>query len=207
MSYDTDSHTISTDFQIAIIDPNGLSALGLNIILQEVFPQQLPIEVRTFSSFRELVDDTPDAYVHYFAASQVIIDHATFFLERVHKTIALVTRADAGTMSKSGFRALNIEQRKDDIVRSLLQMYMMGPHAEVVPKASPVDELLSEREKQVLCLVVKGVKNREIAEMLCISMLTVATHRKNITKKLGIKSVSGLTIFAVTNGLVEAGEI
>ncbi|MFQ3578753.1 MAG: LuxR C-terminal-related transcriptional regulator, partial [Bacteroidales bacterium] len=63
-------------------------------------------------------------------------------------------------------------------------------------------ELLSEREKDVLKLLVKGCSNKEIAEELNISINTVITHRKNISGKTGIKSVSGLTIFAVTQNLI-----
>ena len=66
---------------------------------------------------------------------------------------------------------------------------------------------LSEREKEVIVEVVKGYSNKEIAEKLNISLTTVISHRKNITEKLGIKSVSGLTIYAVMNGYIEADSI
>ena len=56
-------------------------------------------------------------------------------------------------------------------------------------------------------LVVKGLINKEIAEKLNISLTTVITHRKNITEKLGIKAVSGLAIYAVMHGYIEAGSI
>jgi DNA-binding CsgD family transcriptional regulator len=67
--------------------------------------------------------------------------------------------------------------------------------------------VLSLREIEVLRLVVQGYINKEIADKLNISLTTVITHRKNITEKLGIKSVSGLTIYAVMQGLVEADAI
>ena len=68
-------------------------------------------------------------------------------------------------------------------------------------------ELLSAREIEVLVLITKGLINKEIADKLNISLTTVITHRKNITEKLGIKSVSGLTIYAVMNGYIEADRI
>ena len=64
-------------------------------------------------------------------------------------------------------------------------------------------EELSEREKDVLIQVVRGLSNKEIADVLCISMHTVVTHRKHITKKLNIHSTAGLTIYAISNGLIE----
>ena len=64
-------------------------------------------------------------------------------------------------------------------------------------------EELSEREKDVLIQVVKGLSNKEIADVLCISTHTVISHRKNITRKLNIHSTAGLTIYAIVNKLVD----
>ena len=64
-------------------------------------------------------------------------------------------------------------------------------------------EPLSIREIDVLKLVTKGKINKEIADELCISLNTVLSHRKNITSKLGIKTVSGLTFYAMMNGYIE----
>ena len=66
---------------------------------------------------------------------------------------------------------------------------------------------LSAREIEVLVLITKGLINKEIADKLNISLTTVISHRKNITEKLGIKSVSGLTIYAVMQGYVEEDRI
>ncbi len=66
---------------------------------------------------------------------------------------------------------------------------------------------LSEREKEIVALAVRGLKNKEIAERLFISVHTVLTHRKNISHKLGIHSLSGLTIYAIVNHIVNLEEI
>jgi DNA-binding NarL/FixJ family response regulator len=63
-------------------------------------------------------------------------------------------------------------------------------------------DVLSEREIDVLKLLATGMANKEIADKLNISTNTVITHRKNISQKTGIKSVSGLTIYAVVQKLV-----
>ena len=76
-----------------------------------------------------------------------------------------------------------------------------------MPAQQPCQELLSAREIEVLVLLSKGLINKEIADKLNISLTTVITHRKNITEKLGIKSVSGLTIYAVMNGYIEVDRI
>ena len=61
---------------------------------------------------------------------------------------------------------------------------------------------LSDREIEVLTQMVKGFANKEIADMLNISIHTVISHRKNITEKTGIKSLSGLTIYAITKKII-----
>lgn len=66
---------------------------------------------------------------------------------------------------------------------------------------------LSNREIDVLVSVAKGMTNKEISDLLSISVHTVITHRKNIVKKTGIKSVAGLTVYALLNNLVEESEI
>jgi DNA-binding CsgD family transcriptional regulator len=62
---------------------------------------------------------------------------------------------------------------------------------------------LSEREIEVLVSVAKGKTNKEIAFEYNLSIHTVMSHRKNIAKKTGIKSISGLTVYALINGLIE----
>lgn len=69
-------------------------------------------------------------------------------------------------------------------------------------KEMPEDESLSEREIEVLVLLIKGLSNKEIAENLNISIHTVITHRKNIAIKTGIRSQSGLTIYAISKKIV-----
>lgn len=66
---------------------------------------------------------------------------------------------------------------------------------------------LSEREKEIIVYVAKGLSNKEIAEALFISVHTVTTHRRNISSKLQIHSPAGLTIFAIVNKLIRVEEI
>ncbi len=66
---------------------------------------------------------------------------------------------------------------------------------------------LSQREKEVLCCVVRGMTNKEIADKLFLSIHTVITHRRNIARKLQIHSPAGLTIYAIVNKLVDLSEV
>ncbi len=77
------------------------------------------------------------------------------------------------------------------------------------PKAHhPTDDsTISPRELEVLKLVALGLLNKEIADRLNISLNTVLSHRKNITAKLGIKTVSGLIFYCISHGYISADEI
>ncbi|MBR1769196.1 MAG: helix-turn-helix transcriptional regulator [Bacteroidales bacterium] len=80
----------------------------------------------------------------------------------------------------------------------------------VTAEANDDDEFsqsLTEREKEIIIYVVKGLTNKEIADKLFISVNTVTTHRRNIAKKLDIHSPSGLTIYAIVNKLVDIKDI
>ena len=69
------------------------------------------------------------------------------------------------------------------------------------------DVELSKRETDVLLAVAKGMMNKEIADQMNISIHTVISHRKNITRKTGIKSVSGLTVYALLNNLIDEKDL
>jgi DNA-binding NarL/FixJ family response regulator len=66
---------------------------------------------------------------------------------------------------------------------------------------------LTQRERTIVRLVSMGMTNRQIAEELFLSTHTVTTHRKNISNKLGIKSVSGLTVYAIVNNIITIEEV
>lgn len=200
--------------EIAIVDPNILSCLGLRTLLEEIIPTAV---IRSFRSFGELMDDTPDMYVHYFISSQIYFEHTAFFLERKPRTIVLVN-GEAGPQLP-GMPTLNIYQDEKHLVKSILQLRQYGHPCKYqrkpalagqpddVPNTTGDEHELSAQEIEVLVLVVRGLINKEIADKLNISLTTVISHRKNITEKLGIKSVSGLTIYAVMHGYIEVDRI
>lgn len=70
-----------------------------------------------------------------------------------------------------------------------------------------IQEVLSQREKEIVVCVVRGLTNKEIADELFLSIHTVITHRRNISRKLQIHSVSGLTIYAIANKLIELKDL
>jgi regulator of cell morphogenesis and NO signaling len=88
---------------------------------------------------------------------------------------------------------------EDEILRPALSQV---PVEQPSQSSTQDTDALSERERDVLIQVVNGLSNKEIADKLFISIHTVMTHRKNITRKLNIHSTAGLTIYAIVNKLI-----
>ena len=192
--------------KIAIIDPNTLAVLGLKQILQTVMPI---MTVDTFGSLAELTANEPENYFHYFVSMTVVLENKAFFSEHRRKTIVLTLSLD--TMSQlSEFHCLCINVPEQQLVRSLLsleqQAHRNGKNMPPMPNVLQ-QKILSDREIEVMSLIVQGHINKEIAEKLNIGLATVVTHRKNIMEKLGVKSVSALTIYAVMHGYVDINSI
>jgi DNA-binding CsgD family transcriptional regulator len=80
-------------------------------------------------------------------------------------------------------------------------------HSFLTDSGFDADNELSKREIEVLQLLCKGHSNKEIAEQLFVSTHTVISHRKNISEKTGIKSASGLTMYAILKKIVDVSEI
>lgn len=91
-------------------------------------------------------------------------------------------------------------------IKKLENKYIENPSL-IQKTALEEKEILSEREKDVIVCVVKGMTNKAIADKLFISINTVTTHRRNIAKKLNIHSSAGLTIYAIMNKLVDIKEV
>lgn len=98
--------------------------------------------------------------------------------------------------------ALNIENQKEMVER--FQEFFYEPET---TSSCNIKEQLSEREIDVLKAVAHGCSNKEIADKLYISTNTVISHRKNITDKLGIKTIAGLTVYAIMNNIIKPEEV
>ena len=192
--------------KIAIIDSNTLSLLGLKQLLLNVLPI---MTIDTYGSFAELESNDSEQYFHYFVSMNIVISNRTFFSKRRRKTIVLTLSLN-DTSQLSEFHSLCINQPEQQLVRSLL---MLEQHAHAEGRNLPPmprvlqQKILSDREIEVMALIVQGYINKEIADQLNISLSTVITHRKNIMDKLGMKSVSALTIYAVMHGYVDINKI
>ena len=193
--------------KVVVVGSNTLALIGLRQLLQSVMPM---LEVDTLGSFAELTANTPDQYFHYFVSMEIVLSERAFFLERRRKTIVLTTTQQE-TTQLTDFHCLYINQPEQQLLHALLQLEQHAHHGgrnlppSMLTEAS--HQVLSRREIEVMSLIVQGYINKEVADMLHIGLSTVITHRKNIMEKLGLKSVSALTIYAVTHGYVDIDKV
>lgn len=160
--------------------------------------------------------DTPEHLSEKITSSDanlVIIDplllgfHNKVFLLQLGKehpnliVIALVTSYLDHAMLAPYKGFIEINDTRSKIISKMNEF----AQCDTTKKADDVE--LSKREIDVLVAVAKGMMNKEIADMMNISIHTVISHRKNITRKTGIKSVSGLTVYALLNNLIDEKEL
>ena len=204
-------HHIDKMPELAIIDSNTLAVIGLKQLLETVMPM---MNIHSFGAFGSFEASEPDHFIHYFVSMHILLANRSFFMEgnRQRRTIVLTTNNDPNSQLQ-GFHCLCVNVPESILVKELLALQHLGhPHGEHLPQMAAVmetqqDKLLSDREIEVLALVAQGKINKEIADQLCIGLTTVITHRKNIQEKLGLKSVSALTIYAVMHGYVDINNI
>ena len=119
------------------------------------------------------------------------------------RLIALVTSfVDASLLTKYD-ESISIFDDLDILSKKIHGLLNLASEEEELDN----QETLSQREKEIVVCVVKGMTNKEIAENLFLSIHTVITHRRNISKKLQIHSAAGLTIYAIVNKLVTLNDV
>ena len=183
--------------RIAIIVSDTLQSIGLQTVLIEYFP---PVEVCYFPSFPDFSKSNNDSFDYFFIQSDTFVINTDFFLPRKNKTIVLICNDNSGSSTTNN---LSICAPQEIIIEQIQVLF--ASETNTIPGEG--NKELSSREIDVLQLIVKGYTNKDIADKLNISLNTVLTHRKNITAKLEIKTVSGLTIYAIMNGLISADDI
>lgn len=170
------------------------------IYLMNRLPGQLSfVEVDTLD---ELIRELSENKIHaYILDNKLLKGSAPKVLEKFPGAVLIYDNGEAENQLTD--IKLSVLDTKKESFNKLLKF-----HQTVEPSVDKINsEELSEREKDVLRLVALGKTNKEVAEELFISLHTVITHRKNITGKLGIKTVAGLTVYALINGLVKMEEI
>lgn len=190
----------------AIIDRNTLESIALKDILWELFNH---VEIHSYDSMDKFIRDSNRHFVHFFVSTEMLFSDSDEFDTLKHMTTVL-TDGESPNMDLSGYRTLDITASEEDIVTRLMELQKIGHYGELKPVTAGEaikKNKLSDREKEVLRLMVKGLINKEIAKELEISTTTVIFHRNNICDKLQTRSIGKLTVYAVLSGIVSIKEI
>lgn len=193
--------------QIAVIDNNTLNCMALRTILCDMLPWA---DVVTYNSLEEFESESHEMIAHFFVGADIVFGNLAMFQADRRRTIVIVEGSHT-TFSLSGFRTIDATQSESQIVKEILRIHESGHpsghHATLAHPGRDTAHTLSQRERDVLALMVKGYINKEIADRLNISTATVVFHRKNISEKLDTRSIGRLTIYAVINGIVDIREL
>lgn len=185
---------------IVIISPNCLIGTGLKAIITEYFSYK---EIFIASGYKDYLQEeaqnTPDLI--FMPADLYVLQR--HFQDISEKIVVFIDKEYANINSNSSLLFLDISQSVSEIVDNLNQIFQLMQKVQEKKET----EVLSKREIDVLKLVALGLMSKQIADKLSISLNTVISHRKNITRKLGINTVSGLTVYALLNGLISADEM
>lgn len=177
--------------RIAVVTPHTLLNLGLKHLFQRYFD----VTPALYNRAEDFFDDTPEQFDAYLLFADAVLQYSDFFLPRKSRIMLLTAHGDQSVESFAP--TLPIDEEKESLLERLERFVeQLGRQAESLPQE------LSPRETEVLKLVAKGFMNKEIADQLNISINTVLSHRKNLTAKLGIKTVSGLSFYAMMNGYI-----
>lgn len=188
--------------RIAILGLTALEAMGIRGMIAEMpDPGAAGVEFCVYSSYREMAADSDKNDIFILDASS-FLTNIDFFMPRKTRSIVII-RDNSSDDSENSTHKLNSVVKTFYRNTSDIEMSETLRSLLVVPeKMVDASGDLSLREKEVLKELASGKTNKEIADILSISVNTVITHRKNISAKLGIKSVSGLSLYALMNGVI-----
>ena len=193
--------------KVLLIMPSKIIARGIEAVLSELG------EFRVDGILSDL-SHTSEARLRNMDADVIMIDPVVFdYVSRMNVRSRISEYSAAAVVA---FKSIPMDQEQlkqydgvvdlyDDPVTVVRKLRDSLSSREEAPDSEEYD--LSVREREILVCVAKGMLNKEIADFYNISIHTVITHRKNITRKTGIKTVAGLTVYALLNNLIDPGSI
>jgi DNA-binding NarL/FixJ family response regulator len=188
--------------QLLVIETSDLLFEGIATLLHQYTPTKDVVRLTDLEEMTHLNPDKAPATI-LINPSQII--HRSKLQASLKKRfpdaqwLALVYQHFAEDVLKGFDGVIDIYAPGESIAQRIAMNVTSGEETPLI------SEQLSDREKDVLLLLIKGLQNKEIADQLNISIHTVISHRKNITQKTGIKSQAGLVIYAISNKLITLG--
>lgn len=212
---------MTQNLRIALVDDHALFRTGLRGLLEQTAPCQVVAEAASGEEFLEMLQG--------LEVDVVFMDFSMGGMDGAQTTeLALARRADLRiiTLSMYGEESYYLRMVKagacgfllkdssiDEVIEAmetvvaggsyfspqLLQTIARNIHSPLTSDDDPI----SEREKEILVAICRGLSNQEIADELYISKRTVDKHRANILEKTGCKNTAALVIYAIKMGIIE----
>lgn len=235
IDYLDNAHAYFLDFCLPMIRRKLIDATGstshndLSLLILKYYDEYVE-EVRrhmeyetnnVFTYVRRLIDGVKDETfgIDIFASQHHSIHDR--LKELKHIIVRYLPQKDSNLLNVALFDIINCEQDllthcrvEDRIFVPLVRKLEQDLNTKISPSISMCketqtqkEEQISEREREIIECVARGLSNKEIADHLCISINTVTTHRRNIAQKLQIHSPAGLTIYAVINGILNIEDL
>ena len=192
---------------IAVMESSRIICEGIHAVLQQWETDCRIYKTETLEEFADLLETKSIDILIVNPMQFVNREKEVKKLRRNYPTLA-VAGIDLGIVQKPSMQLLDttftLYDSQEHIINTLIKI-----HEKNQPSAQrkTQDDTLTEREIDVLTGLVNGQSNKEIADSLNISIHTVVSHRKNITLKTGIRSQSGLTIYAISKKIVAIKDI
>jgi Response regulator containing a CheY-like receiver domain and an HTH DNA-binding domain len=196
----------NSPLHIAIMESSRIIYEGIQTIL---YQSEIDCRICRIESLEELSEILETKSINILITSHMQFVNREKEIKKIQKSYPSLSIAgiDLGIMQKPSMlfdTTFTLYDSAEHIVHSLAKLNKKDPSSS---KKKNEDENLTKREIEVLTGLVNGLLNKEIAESLNISIHTVVRHRKNITMKTGIRSQSGLTIYAISKKIVEIEDI
>ena len=189
--------------RILVAEPSYLVRKGLSTILNEL---KAVTQIEEVQSIDELQQALQSLMPHILVINTTIssLPEADTIIKKCIPELRVISIYNSPIPDSANEQTLSVFDSKSVLINKLRNQ-VKGAQQSVEQQETSED--LSEREKDVLKKVALGKTNKEVANELFISTHTVISHRKNITRKLGIKTVSGLTVYAILNQLISLEDI
>jgi len=213
--------------KILIVSDFLLLCEGLHALFQQEDDLEIVAEATDGKETKEKIQQClPDLVLLDIALLDGDAQQITEWITKTHPQIKVVAWSSQGNpdyifriLQAGASGVLLNDFRFPEVVKAIRQVtsgqvYLNPKAAQILvekvqglpDKVSLVHPELTAREREVLNLLVHGNKNAQIAEQLNISPKTVESHRSNLLKKLGLKSIVELTRYAIKIGLI-SGEM
>jgi len=184
---------------IAIIEPSDIIYEGLSVLLHKTTKHLYLFRI---DSLEELSNAILNESINIVILNPIVLQNRLKYFAKIQKQYAnivwfsLIYAYFENELLAKFHDTISISDSTEILTQKINKSFNHNNCGDTS------QDQLSEREIDVLALLIKGLLNKEIAEELNISIHTVISHRKNITKKTGIKSLPGLTIYAISKKII-----